>query len=211
MGSSRRTSPSRSVPHGAAERAAADFRAVDADVDSGQLIAVQLATGPPDARCRRRQPGAVAVPQATTRRSISRPGSGRSPRQHGHVRRSMSTRRPDRYPAWRGVRSSNSGLSASTAPPPSRPVFSRVTIECPSADDFWRAPRERRDGLTPGTPGMSGSARLTGDPTDHPLAGLITGADLHTDVRSPPSRLRGRSALRSWRASRQVGVVPGAA
>ena len=43
------------------------------------------------ARCQRRQPGGGVLRRAAARRSIPRPGSGRSPRQHGHVRRSMTT------------------------------------------------------------------------------------------------------------------------
>ena len=49
------------------------------------------ATDPPDARCRRRQPGGAVLPRAAARQSVSQPGSGRSPQQHGHARRSMTT------------------------------------------------------------------------------------------------------------------------
>ncbi len=49
------------------------------------------ATGPPDARGQRQQRRAVVLPRAAARPSASRPGSGRSPRQHGHVWRSMTT------------------------------------------------------------------------------------------------------------------------
>jgi hypothetical protein len=56
-----------------------------------------VATGPPDARCQRRRPGAVALRRAAARQSGSRPGSVRSPRQHEHVWHSMTTAtaRPD--------------------------------------------------------------------------------------------------------------------
>ena len=36
-------------------------------------------------------PGAVVLPRAAARQSVPRPGSERSPRQHGHVQRSMTT------------------------------------------------------------------------------------------------------------------------
>ena len=49
------------------------------------------AKGPRDAPCQRRQPGWVVLPRAAARRSMSRLRRGRSPRQHGHVRRSMTT------------------------------------------------------------------------------------------------------------------------
>ena len=49
------------------------------------------ATGPRDARSQPRQPGTVALPRAAAPQSGARPGSGRSPRQHGHVRRPMTT------------------------------------------------------------------------------------------------------------------------
>jgi len=49
------------------------------------------ATDPRDARSQPRQPGAVVLPRAAAPQSVPRPGSGRSPRQHGHARRSMTT------------------------------------------------------------------------------------------------------------------------
>ena len=49
------------------------------------------ATDPRDARCQRRQPGAVVLPRAAARQSAPRHESGRSPRQHEHVRRPMTT------------------------------------------------------------------------------------------------------------------------
>jgi len=49
------------------------------------------ATDPRDARSQPRQPGAVVRPRAAAPQSVPRPGSGRSPRQHGHARRSMTT------------------------------------------------------------------------------------------------------------------------
>ena len=51
----------------------------------------KAATGPRDARFLQWQPGAVVFPRAAARQSGSRPGSGCSPRQHEHVRRSMTT------------------------------------------------------------------------------------------------------------------------
>jgi hypothetical protein len=88
----RRNVPSRGVaPTTNPEPAAADIPAVDADVDAGQLIGARLPQNSRDARSRPRQPGAVVPPRAATRRSVPRPGSRRSPRQHGHVRRSMTT------------------------------------------------------------------------------------------------------------------------
>jgi len=49
------------------------------------------ARGPRDARCQRQQPGEAVLPRAAARQSVPQPGSGRSPPQHGHVRRSMAT------------------------------------------------------------------------------------------------------------------------
>jgi hypothetical protein len=49
------------------------------------------ATGPRDARSQPRQPGAAVLPPAAARQSGSRPESGRSPCQHEHARRSMTT------------------------------------------------------------------------------------------------------------------------
>jgi hypothetical protein len=80
-----------------AEPAAADVPAAGADVDSGAHRGT-AATGPRDARCQRRRPGGVALRRAVARQSGSRPGSGRSPRQHGHVRRSVTTATADRRP-----------------------------------------------------------------------------------------------------------------
>ena len=77
-------------PDDHAEPAAADVPAAGTDVDSGELIAAQL----PQVlgvRCQRRPPGGVVLPRAAARQSVPQPGSGRSPRQHGHVRRSMTT------------------------------------------------------------------------------------------------------------------------
>jgi hypothetical protein len=50
-----------------------------------------VATGPPDAGCQREQPGGVVLRRAAARQSGPQLGSGRSPQQHGHVRRSMAT------------------------------------------------------------------------------------------------------------------------
>jgi hypothetical protein len=49
-----------------------------------------VATGPPDAGCQREQPGGVVLRRAAARQSGPQLGSGRSPQQHGHVRRSMT-------------------------------------------------------------------------------------------------------------------------
>jgi len=73
-----------------AEPAAADIPAVDADVDTGELIAAQLPQVLGDARSQPRQPGAAALPRAGARQSGPRPGLGRSPPQHEHARRPMA-------------------------------------------------------------------------------------------------------------------------
>jgi hypothetical protein len=60
------------------------------------------ATGPAEPRCQPRQPDGVVLPRGVARQSGPRPGSGRSPPQLGHIRRSMTTatarRRP--YGGW---------------------------------------------------------------------------------------------------------------
>ena len=92
MGSSGRVAAPRAAawPDDDAEPAAADIPAVDADVDAG-VHRGTAATGPRDARSQPRPPGAVVLPRAAARQSISRPGSGRSLRQHGHLRHPMTT------------------------------------------------------------------------------------------------------------------------
>ena len=49
------------------------------------------AADPRDARCQRGQQGVGVLPRAAARQSVSRPGSGRSRRQHAQMWRSMTT------------------------------------------------------------------------------------------------------------------------
>ena len=76
-------------PDDDAEPAAADIPAAGADVDRAHRGTAAIA--PRDARCQRRQPGAAVLPRGAARRSGPRPESGRSLRQHEHVRRPMTT------------------------------------------------------------------------------------------------------------------------
>ena len=102
------------------------------------------------------------LPRAAARRSLSRPGSGRSPRQHGHRQRSMTTattrplsagRHPVSNAAPRTRRAAQPGLPAGQAPQASTPP-SDLQAGCgaTSATSAACSPPRRRSTCTAITP-----------------------------------------------------------
>jgi hypothetical protein len=110
------------------------------------------AIGPRDARCQRRQPGAVVFPRAAARQSAPRPGSGRSPRQHEHVRRAMTTvtaRQSSVLPPLPCQRESLTQAAASPVAGRARPAGAAFRTRCVP-------------GRSPRRPGRGGPTRPAG-------------------------------------------------